>query len=89
LLPSQLPKPDAHARPQRDPAHTGVPLAAGGHAAPHEPQLLALDVVSMHTPPHRIVGAMHVSEHTPIEQLWPAGHALLHAPQCALLVCVF
>jgi hypothetical protein len=49
--------------------------------------LFALLVVSMHTPLQRIVGAMQLTEHVPIEQLCPAGHALPQAPQWLLLVC--
>lgn len=81
LLPSQLPKLLTQASPQREALHAGVALAPLGHTVPHAPQFVTLDVVSIQTPPQRIVGGIQLSEHTPIEQLCPEGHALPQAPQ--------
>lgn len=84
--PSQFAKPVEHTSEQRLAAHAAVALAPPGHVVPHAPQLAALVVVSTHSPPHRMVGGMHVIEQTPIEQLCPEGQALPHVPQWVLLV---
>jgi hypothetical protein len=87
VFPSQLPKPTLQVIPQVELAQEGAALAALGHTFAHAPQLVALCVVSTHIPLQRIVGAMQLTAHVPIEQLCPAGHALPHAPQWLLLVC--
>jgi hypothetical protein len=87
LLPSQFAKPALQVIVQLELAQVGAAFGALGQTFAHAPQLFALLVVSMHTPLQRIVGAMQLTEHVPIEQLCPAGHALPQAPQWLLLVC--
>jgi hypothetical protein len=93
--PSQFAKPDVHVKPQPPAVHVVTALARMGHALRHVPQWVSELRVSTSQP---LVASPSQSAkpvmHDPTVQL-PAvhegvalgvEHALLHAPQCAVLV---
>ena len=78
----QAVRPDGQSMPQAPIRHD----AGVGQTLPQVPQLVVSLVVSVHVPLQTMKPAgQPTAAQTPALQRWPAGHALPHDPQWALL----
>jgi hypothetical protein len=59
------------------------------HATPQPPQFIASLAVSTHAPPHGVVAAVQLVEHTPALHTIPAPQPWPHDPQFIGSVSVF
>jgi hypothetical protein len=79
--PSHFSKPFSHSKSQPELRHEAAPCSGTGQRWPQPPQCWAFVAVSTQAEAQLVSSAAQSSEHAPLEQTWPSGHALSQAPQ--------
>jgi len=83
----QLPRTLLQANVQLPFAHTGVAFGALGQVVVQFPQWAGSHSVLVHAPSQFVSPPTHSSVQDPFWQTCPAGHTVVHEPQCSGFIC--